>query len=227
MVIEIIATTLKEAIDIENSGADRIELVTGILEGGLTPSIALIQEVCNTVKIPVNIMVRPHSKSFCYDENDLKIIYKDIEYIKNTKANGIVFGALNSDKTINFESLSNVIKIKGNLELTFHRAIDETINIEEEFNKLIKYDIDTILTSAGKPKVIDNIPLINKFVTAAKSNNVRILAGSGIYPSNILDFIDKTIVEEIHMGSGVKLDLNNLNEIDTKLLSNLIKTING
>ena len=226
MIIEIIATTVREAIDIEKSGADRIELVSGILEGGLTPSIGLINEVCNTVNIPVNVMVRPHSKSFTYDEHDLKVIYQDIENIKKTKANGIVFGSLNSDKTIDFDSLKEVIRIKDNLKLTFHRAIDSTINIEKEFSKLCKYDIDTILTSAGKDKVVDNIPLINKFFTAAKKEDVKILAGSGIYQDNILGFIDETLIEEIHMGSGVKINRNNLNEIDTKLLSSLVNIIN-
>ena len=162
MKIEVIATTLKEALDIEQAGADRIELISGILEGGLTPSIGLIREVCNTVEIPVNVMVRPHSKSFVYDENDIKVIMQDIHNIKKTKANGIVFGALTSDKKIDGNLLSKVISEKGNLKLTFHRAIDDCDNIIEEFQKLLNYDIDYILTSAGDDYVTKNISRLNQ-----------------------------------------------------------------
>ncbi|AIO19397.1 Copper homeostasis protein CutC [Candidatus Izimaplasma bacterium HR1] len=226
MIIEIIATTLKEAIDIETAGADRIELVSGILEGGLTPSIGLIELVCNTVSIPVNVMVRPHSKSFIYDSKDLEVIYKDILEISKTKANGIVFGALNRDKTINFQALNKVLELKGNLKLTFHRALDSTENIKDEFKKLITYNIDTILTSAGENKVMENIPLINEFYHEGKKANVTVLAGSGLNPDNVPQFLKESNVEEIHLGSGVKFERNNLNEIDLELLRNLVKSVN-
>ncbi len=68
MYIEFIATTIEDALIIEESGADRIELVSSLAEGGLTPSHALIEAVVNSVKIPVNVMVRPHSQSFCYTQ---------------------------------------------------------------------------------------------------------------------------------------------------------------
>lgn len=76
MYIEFIATTIEDALLIEKSGADRIELVSALAEGGLTPSHALIEAVVNSVKIPVNVMVRPHSQSFCYTQNDLEIMKK-------------------------------------------------------------------------------------------------------------------------------------------------------
>ncbi|MFD0673548.1 copper homeostasis protein CutC [Cohnella sp. GCM10027633] len=40
MILEVIATTVADAKDASRYGADRIELVTGIAEGGLTPSAA-------------------------------------------------------------------------------------------------------------------------------------------------------------------------------------------
>lgn len=218
MLLEIIATTCKEALDIEKAGADRIELVTGIKEGGLTPSIALIKTVCNNVSIPVNVMLRPHSKSFIYSKEDLKVVYSDIIEISKTRANGIVFGALNEDLTINFEVLKEVINLKGKLALTFHRALDATKDIDTEFDKLIKYNINTILTSGGKPTAVESIDKINSFVKKAKLENVNILAGSGLNLDNIKEFIENTIVEEIHFGSGVKYDRDNFKEIDLEAI---------
>ena len=68
MLLEIIATTLSEAIDIEKYGGHRIELVTGVSDGGLTPSIALTKEVCESVSIPVYAKKRTSSS--------LRIVYR-------------------------------------------------------------------------------------------------------------------------------------------------------
>lgn len=126
MKLEIIATSLNDAKKIALGGADRIELVKNIHEGGLTPDIALIKEVCSNVEIPVYVMLRPHSSSFVYNKKDQKLIFKDLKKIKKTKAQGIVFGALTKDGFIDEKLLKKVIKRKGSLGLTFHRAIDNS-----------------------------------------------------------------------------------------------------
>lgn len=90
--LEIIAMTTEDALAIEYYGANRIELVSGLTEGGLTPSFGLIEEVVNKTKISINVIIRPHSNSFNYSDLDLKIILNDIKIIKELGANGIVFG---------------------------------------------------------------------------------------------------------------------------------------
>ena len=214
MILEVIATTLKEAVDIEIYGGNRIELVTGIKEGGLTPSLGLIEEVCETVKIPVYVMVRPHSKSFIYSESDRKVILKDIELIKKTKAKGIVFGALLSDGTIDTKLLKKVCDLKGHLGLTFHRAIDASHSVLESFKELLNYPIERVLTSGGKPNVVDAIDVINEMVCIAQDSNVSVLAGSGLNLNNVKNFVEKAHVREIHMGSGVKYANQVLYEIN-------------
>lgn len=226
MLLEVIATTLKEAIDIERSGADRIELVTGINEGGLTPSIGLIEKVVNSVKIPVMVMVRPHSKSFVYDEADMEVIIEDIKRIKETNAYGIVFGALTEDNQIDEEALRKVIDVKGNLSLTFHRAIDKADDIFKALEILKKYKINRILTSGGKNSVVDGIDNVNIMHDKLKDNDIILLAGSGLNITNIRDFVSKTKVKEVHFGSGVKFDNNNFKEIDSekiKVVKEIIK----
>ncbi|MEG2002019.1 MAG: copper homeostasis protein CutC, partial [Clostridia bacterium] len=92
MKIEVIASTLDDAMKIEQCGGDRIELIMGFEEDGLTPSMALIELVTKRVKIPVNVMVRPHAKSFVLNKFDVEVMKREIEIVKNTDANGIVIG---------------------------------------------------------------------------------------------------------------------------------------
>ncbi|RXD24785.1 copper homeostasis protein CutC, partial [Acinetobacter baumannii] len=68
---------------IEECGADRIELVSALTEGGLTPSYAIIESVVKSVKIPVNVMVRHHAKSFNYSNEEVDLMIRDIEIIKS------------------------------------------------------------------------------------------------------------------------------------------------
>ena len=76
--IEVIATTIEDAIRIEKSGCNRIELVSALTEGGLTPSYALIKNVVKSVNIPVNVMIRPHAKSFNYTYKEIQLMKEDI-----------------------------------------------------------------------------------------------------------------------------------------------------
>ena len=48
--LEIIGMSAEDAKIIEDCGADRIELVSALTEGGLTPSFGLIEKVVNSVR---------------------------------------------------------------------------------------------------------------------------------------------------------------------------------
>lgn len=76
--IEVIASSISDAIKIEKNGGNLIELVTALTEGGLTPSYALIKNVIKQVNIPVNVIIRTHSKAFIYSKEDLEVMKEDI-----------------------------------------------------------------------------------------------------------------------------------------------------
>ncbi|SJT63371.1 Copper homeostasis protein CutC [Clostridioides difficile] len=76
--LEIIGMTLEDAKIIEYCGADRIELVSALTEGGLTPSFGMIESVIKNVKIPVNVMIRNHAKGFIYSDDEIDIMIRDL-----------------------------------------------------------------------------------------------------------------------------------------------------
>lgn len=225
VLLEIIATTLSEALDIEKFGGHRIELVTGVSDGGLTPSIALADLVAKSVKIPVYAMLRPHSKSFVYDENDIKVILDDLKALTKTKVAGIVFGALNPNGTINEELLKLVIDNKKHLKLVFHRAIDQSNDVIKSTRLLCEYDVERILTSGGEKNAILGSTKINEMNDIAIEFGITILAGAGLTPHNIEEFLKTSNVSEVHMGSGVKYEGSNLKNISEELVKLTLKNI--
>ncbi|WP_338042318.1 copper homeostasis protein CutC [Paenibacillus alba] len=222
MLLEVIATTVRDAVLAEQSGADRIELITGILEGGLTPSYGLIDEVVHSTTIPVQVMIRPHSQSFCYDQRDLSVMIKDIQTVKRIGAYGIVLGALTSERRIDHETLRRLLDEAEGLSVTFHRAFDEVSNLEKALEELLAYSqIDRVLTSGGKPNVLDAQEEIRQLVKQTAPSHLRILAGSGLTVSAIPAFLQATGVKEIHFGRGVRMNNNPLDEIDTGKIKNI------
>ncbi|NEW08350.1 copper homeostasis protein CutC [Paenibacillus sp. SYP-B3998] len=222
MLLEVIATTVRDAVLAEQSGADRIELITGVLEGGLTPSYGLIEEVVHRTSVPVQVMIRPHSQSFCYNESDLITMIKDIQTVKHIGAHGIVLGTLTADRRIDHEILRQLLDEAEGLSVTFHRAFDEVSAQEMALEELRSYrQIDRILTSGGKSSVLDAQVEIRKLVQQANQSHLQILAGSGLSVDTIPAFLRATGVKEIHFGRGVRVDNNPINDIDP----NKIKTI--
>lgn len=225
MLVEIIVTNLEEALLAQDYGANRLELIHSFDLGGLSPDLSITKEVCDNVKIPLRIMIRPHGNNFIYNPLHIKQIMSELEYIKtNTKAEGIVFGALDEYNLIDTELLEKVITNKEHLKLTFHRAIDVTENPLNSYKNLLKYPlVDNILTSGGKPTALEGVSIIEQMITLqANYNHCHIIAGSGITPENAKHIVQSTKVDQIHIGTGIRSN----NKIDEAKLKELIKSLN-
>ena len=203
--LEIIASTVEEAVAAEQAGADRIELVSALSEGGLTPSYGLIRQVVSTVEIPVHVLVRPHSKSFVYLKSDEETIITDIDLIRELGAAGIVVGSLTADGRVDEGFLGRIIKHKGELSLTFHRAIDSSRDIFEAAEVLADFpEVDRILTSGGQATALEGKETIARLI--ADYPDLIILPGSGITLENAEALLEATKASELHVGSAVLQD---------------------
>ncbi|WP_214724600.1 copper homeostasis protein CutC [Exiguobacterium sp. s143] len=203
--LEIIASTVEEAVAAEQAGADRIELVSALSEGGLTPSYGLIRQVVSTVEIPVHVLVRPHSKSFVYSKSDEETIITDIDLIRELGAAGIVVGSLTADGRVDEGFLGRIIKHKGELSLTFHRAIDSSRDILEAAEVLADFpEVDRILTSGGQATAVEGKETIARLIE--DHPDLIILPGSGITLENAEALLEATKASELHVGSAVLQD---------------------
>ncbi|QRG66549.1 copper homeostasis protein CutC [Brevibacillus choshinensis] len=205
MIVEVIATSVEDAKRAERGGADRLELITGILEGGLTPSWGLVEAVVKAVSIPVNVMVRPHSQSFCYNEDDLYVMREDVRVIREIGAAGIVIGMLNADRQLDLKGMEMLLAEAGGLDVTFHRAFDEAVDQIEAARALLSYpQVRRILTSGGQKSAIDGADCIAQLMRVTEQTQLSILAGSGLTLENAKGLARKTGVKEIHVGTGVR-----------------------
>lgn len=223
--LEIIGMTVEDAKMIEDCGADRIELVSALTEGGLTPSFGLIEKVVNSVKIPVNVMIRHHANSFTYSEEDINIMLKDIEIVNSIGANGIVLGLLDNKNKIDEVNLKRLIENDNSLDITFHKAIDET-NPVESIKILNSYSkITNVLTSGGKGDIMNNLDTINKMINESK--DIKVLLGGGLNFDNIEKIKESICYCDYHFGTAVRIDKDPFKKIDEKKLKELVSILNS
>ncbi len=197
MILEACVENLNEALKAESRGANRIELCDNLYVGGTTPSAGTILMAHKALKIPVMVLIRPRSGNFVYSDLEISIIKHDIEVCKHIGVEGIVIGALHHDFTINVELMKEFIRIARPMQVTFHKAIDETPNIIEEFEKLIRLGVDHVLTSGGHGNAREGSEVINEMVRIS-DGKVKILAAGKITETTLNEHIEGINTDEFH-----------------------------
>lgn len=198
MKLEVIAKDLKDIAMINESVADRIEFCHDLEIGGLTPSYDEISQAGLISKVPVNIMVRPHDRGYVYTDAEFQQMLKDIEYIAGTKAAGIVVGVLTSDHKIDVVRMKEIMALKKDKTVTFHRAFQEVADQTTGLKVLHDLGVNTILTS-GAANINESLSLLDQ-LKAQKL--VTILGGGGVDFTNV-DAVKK-VVDEIHVGTAIR-----------------------
>ena len=227
MKVEIIATSLADAIAAEQAGADRLELCSALTEGGLTPSLGLIEAVVRRVAIPVHVIIRPHSRSFTYDEGDIAVMLADIQHVLQVGAAGIVIGALDDTNKIDTATLSRFLQEVGDMNVTFHRAFDEISNQIEALEILAGFpQIQRILTSGGQAPAPQSMEKIKRLVEHSHHTTIKILAGNGMVPEGIDSFVAETGVTEVHFGSAVRENRSFNYPISSEAISDVQRALN-
>lgn len=196
-VIEIATTDYDSVKAAVAGGADRIELCMALSEGGLTPSLGLIQQCRKDFDIALFPIIRPRSGDFLYSPQDFEIIKQDALFCKKTGCDGIVIGFLNSDGTINRAWTSEIVDLVYPLEVTFHRAFDRCRDPFEAMEVIIEAGCQRILTSGLQPTAPEGMALIKDLVEKA-ADRIVVMPGSGVRADNIKHLAEQTGAVEFH-----------------------------
>lgn len=181
----------------KTGGADYIELCSSLETGGLTPSSALIQEACKIFPGAVNVLIRPRSGDFLYNQTEIDLISADIRFAVSCGASGIVTGALLEDGSINIGAMLKFKEAAGRVPITFHRAFDVCSDPFEGLEQIIEIGCKGILTSGCAPSAIEGVETLRKLVEKAEGR-IKIKAAAGITPDNVAFIIQKSGVRYVH-----------------------------
>ena len=183
------------------AGADRIELCSALVLGGLTPSPGLMAMAAE-VSVPVFAMVRPRPGNFVYEADDLRQMVADIEAIRAFGLAGMVIGANAEDGTLDPFTLSRLIEAADGLPAVLHRAVDLTPDPVEAVDVAVELGFCRILTSGGKASALEGLGTIAAMHQRA-AGRIEILPGSGLTPDNVSRLLESVPDVDIHASCSI------------------------
>lgn len=199
IIVEIAAHSVQSALAAQAGGAHRVELFSDPVEGGVTPSQGLIAVVRDQLKIPLHVIIRPRGGDFCYSDNEQDVMHRDIAAAKRMGADGVVFGALNPEGSVNVELTRELVEAARPMSVTFHRAIDVCRDLSAALKDIIGSGADRVLTSGAAASASEGISVLQSLVREA-GEQVSIMAAGGIRPTNVRSVVQQTRVREVHAG---------------------------
>ncbi len=185
---------------------DRIELCQNLEQGGLTPSFSMI-DYAIAYGIPTHVLIRPRPGGFTYNSDELELIIREVVNCRNMGAAGIVIGALNESGSIDEPILEEIMKKSGGLEVTFHRAFDDSVEWKKAMEILIKHGVKRILSSGLARNVDIGYPILSEMIKYA-DGRIEIMTGGGVNASNIGRLVDELKPDAIHFSGTLKFQLD-------------------
>src|SRR5688500_387133 len=200
MKIEIVVYNIESALRAQEGGADRIEPCDNPGEGGTTPSYGTIELVRQNVSMDVYVMIRPRGGDFLYSSYEFHSMKRDISQCQKLSVDGVVFGILNADGTIDKKRCKELIAQARPLKVTCHRAFDMTRDPFEALEDCIEAGFDRILTAGQQAVAGRGVSLIGELTTRA-AGRIAIMPGSGVNENTVQDIVTKSGASEIHFSA--------------------------
>ena len=204
ILLEVCCGSADDVIEAWKAGAERVELNTSLFHGGLTPSIGTLLAAKESVPIPVMAMIRPRSGGFCYTQTEYRTALLDAEKMLTYGADGLVFGFLNADGTVDAERTRTLVALAGDRVCVFHRALDVTPDWRPALETLIRLGVKRVLTSGQAPSVFYGMDTLSEMIRFA-GDAIEILPGGGINLRNAERIVAQTGCTQVHLARHRKV----------------------
>lgn len=188
-VLEICVDSLASARAAIAGGADRLELCSALLAGGLTPYEMLLRQIREESDIPIRCLMRHRPGDFLYSAEERELLRRQILQLKNAGADGFVIGCLTEIGELDMQAMKPLVEACGDKGITLHRCIDVSRDPVQTYLDAGKLGIDTVLTSGAASNCTRGMEVIRELL-ALRDNGKgpEVLIGAGVSASVIRAF---------------------------------------
>ncbi|MFD1672471.1 copper homeostasis protein CutC [Agrilactobacillus yilanensis] len=194
-------------------GANRIELNDNLAVGGTTVSHGVLAQAAQYTQehqISLVAMIRPRGGNFIYNDVELKMMESDLFTAQSFGVDGVTFGALRQDGTLDTEAMDMLIGAAGGMDLIMHMAFDQIPEADQlaAIDWLEEHQFSRILTH-GSPDlsqpILDNTAHLKTLIDYTKTKDITILPGGGITADNAETIAAALGVNAVHGTKIIKL----------------------
>ncbi|KAG9326435.1 hypothetical protein KVV02_008055 [Mortierella alpina] len=150
----------------------------------------------------LKVMIRPRGGDFCYDEDEFEAMMLDIQMCHNLKVDGVVFGVLLPDGSVDKTRTRLLVEAAKPMQVTFHRAFDMVKEPFQALEDIIAIGgIQRILTSGCERSAYEGLDTLVELSKRA-DGRIIILPGAGISERNVDKIVTAMNATEVHVGAG-------------------------
>lgn len=220
LAIEVIATSLDDALAAEQGGAARIELVASLERGGLTPSLALLESVLPRVSIPVRVMVRDSELHEIQDPYVRRRLVEQARAMGQHPVDGLVFGALAKGRID--EALLDAVAGAAGRPVTFHRAFEDLVEPAQGLAILARHPaVDRVLCDGGAGGWPERAQRLAAW-SARAGTGLQVLPGGGITEEALVELSRVPDLREVHVGRLAREPATPAGVVSARRVANLV-----
>ncbi|RRO18342.1 hypothetical protein EIL87_08950 [Saccharopolyspora rhizosphaerae] len=195
MKVEISTDGLDGAVAADRLGADRIELCSAGVSGGLTPGPGLLSAVLERCRrSEVHVLVRPREGGFKYSPAEVAVMRAEVRHAASAGAAGVVVGALDRSGRLDTAVLAELVVEAAGLPVALHRAVDVCLDPVEAAHCAASLGIRRVLSSGGAARAEDGAAVLRRMA----GTDVTVTACGGIRAHHLHHIAKATGVAEVH-----------------------------
>ena len=204
-ILETCVDCVESAIAAQEGGADRVELCSDLVIGGVSPSVPLFRQIRKYRDLKIRTLLRPRYGDYCFSSYECDELNEEIAIFREEGADGVVVGILNPDGTLNTGQLARFKETAGDMEIALHRAFDVCLDPMQAMEEVISLGYDTILTSGQAATAWEGRELLKELQEKSRGR-IEILAASGISPAVIQKLVPYTGISSYHMSGKIEIE---------------------
>ena len=198
-----LAGSADDCVAAARCGADRIELNSGLGQGGLTPTPGTVRLGRLLSGIPVVAMLRPRPAGFAYSELETRTMEEDGRALVDAGADGLVFGILREDGRVDSGRCRHLMAaVPECREWAFHRAFDLVPDPFEALEELISLGFRRVLTK-GQANSFEEGEERLLALRERAAGRIELLV-PGLRPDNVRRVVREDGFLDIHIGRFVR-----------------------
>ena len=220
--LEVIACSVTDAIEAEQGGAGRLEIIRDLKRGGLTPSFELVEEIRQAVDLPVRVMLRESDGYETSGEDEIERLCVAARRFASLEVDGFVLGFLRNGE-VDTDLTQRVLACAPYTRATFHHAFEDAKDKLRALTAIKQLpQVDRVLSHGGTDALESRVRRLGEYQRVA-APELMILAGGGIDADAIAKLARATRICEFHVGHAARAEFDVEGAVRASLVHELVE----